>query len=200
MNSELDRIFEQGLSEVTRSPKAPLSDERIAAAAAATTSGVGIWLLAHAREILLCAVSLAVGVGGTLLVMHLLDSRNTVPAETAAAIATDTASTTGTTMVAEDTATFSGEPTVDTVETQCIASLQTNPKTASVETRRAASLQTEQNTVSAKPASKVSRPKSHVSHSTSPVSTPVVVKKTVVQRDTVVINETVTLKDTVYVP
>ena len=179
MNSELDRIFEQGLSEVTHSPKTSLSDEQIAAAAKASKMGVGIWLLAHAREILLCAVSLAIGVGGTLLVMHLMDSRNTVPTETAAAIATDTASTTGTTMVAEDTVAFTGKTTVDAVETQCIASLQTDPNTTPVETRRAASLQNDRHTPS--------------------VTEPVVVKKTVVQRDTVVINETVTLKDTVYV-
>lgn len=183
MNSELDRIFEQGLSEVTRAPKAPLSDEQIAAAAKESKSGTGVWLRMHAKEILLCAVSLAVGIGGTLLVMHLLDSRNTVPAETAAAIATDTTNTPGTAMVAEDTVTFTGETTVGAVETRHGTSPQTNP-----------------HAVSAKPKSDVSSPKSHVSHSTSPVSSPVVVKKTVVQRDTVVINETVTLKDTVYVP
>ena len=91
MNSELDRIFDKGLSEVTRAPKVPLSDEQIAAAARESRSGAGVWLRMHAKEILLCAVSLAIGVGGTLLVMHLLGSRNTVPAETAAAIATDTA-------------------------------------------------------------------------------------------------------------
>ena len=175
MNSELDRIFDKGLSEVTRAPKVPLSDEQIAAAARESKSGTGVWLRMHAKEILLCAVSLAIGVGGTLLVMHLLGSRNTVPAETAAAIATDTASTTGTTMVAEDTVTL----TVDAVETQCIASLQTDPNIAPVETLRTTSLQNDRHTPS--------------------VTEPIVVKKTVVQRDTVVINETVTLKDTVYV-
>ncbi len=191
-SSELDRIVAQGISSAEHAPQHPMSEAQIAAAAA-STSGAGVWLLAHAREILLCAVSLAIGVGGTLLVMHLLGSRNTVPTETAAAIATDTTCTTGTTMVAEDTVAFTGKTTVDAVETQCIASLQTDPKTASVETRHGTSLQTDPHTVSAKPASNVSSPK-------SPVSSPVVVKKTVVQRDTVVINETVTLKDTVYVP
>lgn len=181
-SSELDRIVAQGISSAEHAPQHPMSEAQIAAAAA-STSGAGVWLLAHAREILLCAVSLAIGVGGTLLVMHLLGSRNTVPTETAAAIATDTTGTTGTTMVAEDTVAFTGKTTVDAVETQCIASLQTDLKT-----------------VSAKPTSNVSSPKSHVSHSTSPVSTPVIVKKTVVQRDTVVLNETVILKDTVYVP
>lgn len=169
--TQLDQIFERSISDVSHKPQHPMSEAQIAAAAA-STSGVGIWLLAHAREILLCAVSLAVGVGGTLLVMHLTGSRNTVPTETVAAITNDT---TNTAMVAEDTVTYTGETTVNAVET-----------------RHGTSPQTEQNAVSAKPTS-------HVSSPTSPVSTPVVVKKTVVQRDTVVINETVTLKDTVYV-
>ena len=177
-SSELDRIVAQGISSAEHAPQHPMSEAQIAAAAA-STSGAGVWLLAHAREILLCAVSLAIGVGGTLLVMHLLGSRNTVPAETAAAIATDTASTTGTTRVAEDTVAFTGKTTVDAVETQCIASLQTDPNIAPVETLRTTSLQNDRHTPS--------------------VTEPIVVKKTVVQRDTVVINETVTLKDTVYV-
>ena len=196
MNSELDRIFEQGLSKVTRAPRIPLSDEQIAAAAKESRSGAGVWLRMHAKEILLCAVSVAVGVAVTLLIMHLIGNRDTVPmpTETAATITNDTAYTA---MVAEDTATFSGEPTVDTVETQCIASLQTDPNTASakpntktattaVETHGRASLQTD------KPANTSAK------HDTEPAVSPVVVKKTVVQRDTVVINETVTIKDTVY--
>ena len=188
MNSELDRIFEQGLSKVTRAPKAPLSDEQIAAAAKESKSGAVVWLRMHAKEILLCVVSVTVGVGVTLLVMHLIGNHDTVPVptKTAATITNDTANTA---MVAEDTATFSGEPTVDTVETQCIASLQTDPNTASakpntktaataVETHGRASLQND--------------------HHTPSVTEPVIIKKTVVQRDTVVINETVTIKDTVY--
>ena len=172
MNSKLDRIFEQGLSDVTRAPQKTLSEEQLKAVAAASKSGAGIWLLSHAREILLCAVSFAVGIGATLLVTHLMGSRNIVPIETAAAIPTDTV---GTAMVAEDTVAFTGETSEDAVET-----------------RRAASLQNDRPTIaSVKSTSNVSNPKSHV-------STPVVVKKTVVQRDTVVINEMVTLKDTVY--
>ena len=128
MNSELDRIFEQGLSEVTRAPKAPLSDEQIAAAAKESRSGAGVWLLAHAREILLCAVSLAVGIGGTLLVTHLIGNRemSPTPIETAAATTTDSA------MVEENTATFSGEPTVDDVKTLRATSLQNNHHTPSI--------------------------------------------------------------------
>ena len=187
--TDIDNLFEQGLSEVTRAPRKTLSEEQIKAAAAASKSGAGIWLLSHAREMLLCAVSFAVGIGATLLVTHLMGSRNIVPTETAAAITTDTV---GTAMVAEDTVAFTGETSADAVETRRAASLQTNPNIASVEPRNGASLQNDSPTAaSVKSTSNVSNPKSHV-------STPVVVRKTVVQRDTVVINETVTLKDTVY--
>lgn len=171
--SEIDRLFEQGVSEVTRQPQRPLSEAQLAAAAAASKSGAGILLLSHAKEILLCVVSLLVGIGGTLLVTHFTGSRNTVPTETAAAIPTDTANTA---RAVEDTVAYTGKTTVNTVET-C----------------HGASPQSDSHAVPAKPASNVSSPKSHV-------SSPVIVKKTVVQRDTVVINETVTLKDTVYVP
>ena len=188
MNSKLDRIFEQGLSDVTRAPQKTLSDEQIKAAAAASTSGVGVWLLAHAKEMLMCAVSFAVGIGATLLVTHLMDSRNIVPTETSAAITADTANAA---MAAEDTVAFKGKIAVDDVETRHGTSLQTDPNIVSAKTRHGTSLQTNQHSVPAKPTANVSQP-------SSDVSTPVVVKKTVVQRDTVVINETVTLKDTVY--
>ena len=169
--TDIDRLFEKGVSEVSRAPRKTLSDEQIKAAAAASTSGAGVWLLAHAKEMLMCAVSLSVGIGGTLLVTHLTDNRNAAPTETAAAITTDTANAA---MAAEDTVAFKGKIAVDDVET-----------------RHGTSLQTNQHSVPAKPTANVSQP-------SSDVSTPVVVKKTVVQRDTVVINETVTLKDTVY--
>ena len=220
MNSELDRIFDKGLSEVTRAPKVPLSDEQIAAAAKESRSGAGVWLLMHAKEILLCAVSLAVGVGITLLVMHHIGNRETspTPTETAATTTTDTVYTTNTAMVEENIATFAGEPTVDDVETLRATSLQTNkPVTTSektntataataVETRHGTSLQTDPNTASAKPntATAATAVETHGraslqnDHHTPSVTEPVVIKKTVVQRDTVVINETVTIKDTVY--
>ncbi len=220
MNSELDRIFDKGLSEVTRAPKVPLSDEQIAAAAKESRSGAGVWLLMHAKVILLCAVSLAVGVGITLLGMHLIGNRETspTPTETAATTTTDTVYTTNTAMVEENIATFAGEPTVDDVETLRATSLQTDkpvttsekPNTATaataVETRHGTSLQTDPNTASAKPntATTATAVETHGraslqnDHHTPSVTEPVVIKKTVVQRDTVVINETVTIKDTVY--
>ena len=181
MMNELDRLFNQGVSDVSRQPKKTLSEAEIAAAAAASKSGAGIWLLSHAKEFLLCAVSLAVGVGGTLLVTHAIDNRNTVPTpdETVVSATTDTIQTTNTAMIAEDTVALSKESTATDVETLRATSLPNGH-----------------------PASHVSHPTSHVSRPTSNVSNTgtVTVKKTVVQRDTVIINETVILKDTVYVP
>ncbi len=155
--TDIDRLFEQGVSDVSHTPRKTMSVEQIAASSA-SKSGVGILLLSHAKEILLCIFSFLVGVGETLFFVHRTGNRDTAPTETVATIPTDTANTARS---VEDTIAYTGKTTV--------------------------------NAVSAKPASNVSRPK-------SPVSSPVVVKKTVVQRDTVVINETVTLKDTVYVP
>ena len=149
--TDIDRLFEQGVSDVSHTPRKTMSVEKIAASSA-SKSGVGILLLSHAKEILLCIFSFLVGVGETLFFVHRTGNRDTAPTETVATIPTDTANTARS---VEDTIAYT--------------------------------------VVSAKPASDVSSPK-------SPVSTPVVVKKTVVQRDTVVINETVTLKDTVYVP
>lgn len=149
--TDIDRLFEQGVSDVSHTPRKTMSVEKIAASSA-SKSGVGILLLSHAKEILLCIFSFLVGVGETLFFVHRTGNRDTAPTETVATIPTDTANTARS---VEDTIAYT--------------------------------------VVSAKPASNVSSPK-------SPVSSPVVVKKTVVQRDTVVINETVTLKDTVYVP
>ena len=165
MNSELDRIFEQGLSKVTRSPKVPLSDEQIAAAAKESKSGAAVWLRMHAKEILLCAVLLSVGIAGTLLVTHFTGNQESAPkpAETVAAVVCDT------TMGADDTDVLSDGPATTVVETHGRASLQTD-----------------------QPANTSAK------HDTEPAVFPVVVKKTIVQRDTVVINETVTIKDTVY--
>ena len=149
--TDIDRLFEQGVSDVSHTPRKTMSVEKIAASSA-SKSGVGILLLSHAKEILLCIFSFLVGVGETLFFVHRTGNRDTAPTETVATIPTDTANTARS---VEDTIAYT--------------------------------------VVSAKPASDVSSPK-------SPVSTPVVVKKTVVQRDTVVINETVIIKDTTYVP
>jgi cytoskeletal protein RodZ len=194
MNSELDKMFERGTADVSRTPRTPLSDEQIAAAAKESKSGVVLWMRMHEKEILAVAILLAVGIAGTLMIVHFTKSQGNAPepAETVAAVACDT------TMGTDDMDARSAEPATFTVETRHGTSLQndqsvttpaktnTEAATSAVETRRAASLQTEQSvTTSAKP-------------NTEPATPPVVVKKTIVRRDTVVINETVTVKDTVY--
>ena len=195
MNSEWDRIFEQGLSDLTRTPKTPLSDEQIAAAAKESKSGVVLWLRMHVKGILLCIVSLAVVVGGAWMVTHLADQQvsATEPEETVAAVVCDTA------MGADDTGVFSGGTATTVVETQCIASLQTDnsittsakpnnkPAVTAVETRHGTSLQIDQ------------LDDNPVKPNTEPAAPTVIVKKTIVQRDTIVINETVVIKDTTYV-
>ena len=72
---DLDRLFERGVSDVSRQPQAPMTDVQVAAAAAASKSSAGIWLLSHAKEILIGTVSFAVGVGGTLAVTHVCKTR-----------------------------------------------------------------------------------------------------------------------------
>ena len=131
MNSELDRIFEQGLSDLTRTPKTPLSDEQIATAAKASRIGVVLWLRMHVKEILLCAISLVVGIGCTLLVLHFTGVQRVAPEpeETVAAVVCDTA------MVADDTTLPPVEPTTSIVETRHGASLQ--PMSSSVQPQSA---------------------------------------------------------------
>ena len=179
-SSELDRIVAQGISSAEHAPQHPMSEAQIAAAAA-STSGAGVWLLAHAREILIGMVSFFAGCLVTVSVLHYAAPK---PSEPQAGE-----------NVNVDTIALPSESERVVVETFHETSLQNedhsvpssvNP-TSNI-TRHSSHLQP--------PESQVQSPKSHVP---SPESQePVVVKKTVVQRDTVVINETVTLKDTVY--
>ena len=179
--TKLDRIFEQGLSDVTRAPRKTLSEEQIKAAAAASKSGAGIWLLSHAREMLIGLVSFITGCLVTFAVLHYTAPKPSEPQ------AGENANV--------DTIALPSESERVVVETFHETSLQNEDHSApssvnptSNITRHTSHLQT--------PESQVQSPKSHVQ---SPESQePVVVKKTVVQRDTVVIKETVTLKDTVY--
>jgi cytoskeletal protein RodZ len=167
MNSELDRMFEHSMSNLSRAPQAPLTDEQIATAAKASKTGAVLWLRMHMKEILTFAILLAVGIGGTLLVTHYTGNQRVAPepAEPVAAVMADT------TLVSDDAAARPAEPTMSTVET-----------------RHGTSLQNDQ------PANSSAKP------NIEPAAPPVVVKKTIVQRDTVVINETVIIKDTTYVP
>ncbi|MBO7445428.1 MAG: hypothetical protein J6T86_03355 [Bacteroidales bacterium] len=170
-------MFERGVSDVSRMPQAPMTDAQIASAAAASKTGAGIWLLSHAKEILIGAVSFTVGVGGTLLATHTLGDRNTTsqPAQsTVIVVSADT------TMLADDTVSAIDETSAlsnTPVETWRGTSSTTTSQNASQETFHGTSLKTAQ-----------------------PAATPVIVTKTVIRRDTVHIHETITIKDTVYVP
>ena len=177
----IDNLFERGVSEVSRAPRKTLSDEQIKAAAAASKSGAGIWLLSHAKEMLIGVVSFVTGCFVTFAVLHYTVPKPSEPQ--------------------------AGENVnVDTI------ALPAESEMVVVETLRATSLQNEDHSVpsSVNPTSNITRhtshdqtPKSHVpspkSHVQSPESQePVVVKKTVVQRDTVHVKKTVVVKDTVY--
>lgn len=74
--TELDRLFEQGVSNIERAPQKTLSDEQIKVAAAASKGGAGIWLLAHAKEILIVLILSLVGVVATIPLWH---SPSTLP-------------------------------------------------------------------------------------------------------------------------
>lgn len=179
---DLDRLFERGVSDVSRMPQAPMTDAQIASAAAASKTGAGIWLLSHAKELLIGVASFAVGVGGTLLATHTLGDRHTTsqPAQsTVIVVSADT------TLLADDTVSAIDETSAlsnTPVETQRIASQPaTSLHNASPEIFHGKSLQVEAKTA-------------------QPAATPVIVTKTVIRRDTVHIHETITIKDTVYVP
>ena len=201
MNSELDRMFEHSMSNLSRAPQAPLTDEQIATAAKASKTGAVLWLRMHVKEILLCAIFLAIGIAGTLLVTHSADNQDiaTKPEETVATVAGDTAiGAADTDMLSDGPATKTNtESTSIPVETMCTSSPQTDrpvttsaephnkPAASAVETRQGTSLQPQIPSVQ--------------SHPTHPkTNEPVVIKKTIIQRDTVIINETITVKDTVY--
>lgn len=179
--ADIDRLFEKGVSEVSRAPRKTLSDEQIKTAAVASKSGAGIWLLAHAREMLIGVVSFVTGCLVTFAVL-----RYTVPKPS--------------------------EPQAgENVNVDTIA-LPSESERVVVETFHETSLQNEDHSVpsSVNPTSNITRHTSHhqtpESHVQSPKShvpslesqEPVVVKKTVVQRDTVHVKKTVVMKDTVY--
>ena len=178
---DLDRQFERGVSDVSRMPQAPMTDAQIASAAAASKTGAGIWLLSHAKEILIGAVSFTVGVGGTLLVTHALQDKapSQFPAEQTALVTDDSLSEE---TLSADTAIFTAESSEQIV------------------------VEPENQTSTASNSSKVSSQKEETVKTTTPktaatstTSEPMVIKKTVIQRDTVQINETVVVKDTVYI-
>jgi len=176
---EIDRLFEKGISDVAHEPRKSLSEAEIAAAAAASKSGAGIWLLSHAKEILLCALSFAAGCLVMLAVLHY-----TAPKPS------DPQTSTGSTEVCNnDSGDDYDETGNDLVNENDFDQYKDNVSTTKLQTTT----------------TKVTKSTSDSQTSNYQLLTPnylepVTVKKTIVQRDTVVINETVILKDTVYVP
>lgn len=179
--SGLDRLFAKGVSDVERMPQKTLSDEQIRIAAAASKTGAGIWLLSHAKEIALCIVSFAVGVGGTLAITHALQDKVSpqIPTEQTTLVVADSLSED---TLSDDTIVYTAgsyEQVVAQPKNQT-ASTGTGPKVSSPK----------QETV------KTTSPKATV---TSTTSEPVVIKKTIVRRDTVRMKESIIVKDTVYI-
>ena len=178
---DVDRLFEQGVSDVSRAPRQMLTDAEIASAAAASKTGAGIWLLAHAKELLIGAASFAVGVGTTLLATHALHDKapSELPTEQTALVTADSLSEE---ILTDDTADYtaeSSEQAVDEPKSQT-ASASSDPKASSPQ-------QETVKTTNAKAAA------------TSTTSEPVVIKKTIIQRDTIRIQETVIVKDTIVI-
>ncbi len=178
---DLDRLFERGVSDVSRMPQVPMTDAQVAAAAAASKSSAGIWLLSHAKEILVGAVSFAVGVGGTLLVTHALQDKapSQLPAEQTTLVTADSLSEEPFT---DSTVLYTTEPSE-----QAVIEPGSQTSTASSSSKASSS---KQETV------KTTTPKTTA---TSTTSEPVVIKKTVIKRDTIRMKESVVVKDTVYV-
>lgn len=179
-HTNIDRLFERSVSDVSRMPQVPMTDAQVAAAAAASKTGAGIWLLSHAKEILIGAASFAVGVGGTLVVTHALqdEAPSKLPAEQTALVTTDS--------LAEEP--FTDSTVLYTTESSEQAVVRQENQTSTASNSSKISSQKEETVKTAAPEAMA----------TSTTSEPVVIKKTVVQRDTVHLRETVIVKDTVY--
>ena len=178
--SGLDRLFEKGVSGVERMPKKTLSDEQIRIAAAASKTGAGIWLLSHAKEIALCVVSFAVGVGGTLAITHALQDKVSpqIPTEQTTLVVADSLS--------EDT--LSDDIAVYPAETSEPSGVRLENRSAPTSTGSSASSQKHE-TVQTTPKTM----------ETPTTPEPVVIRKTIIKRDTIRMRESVIVKDTVYV-
>lgn len=178
---DLDRLFERGVSDVSRQPQAPMTDAQVAVAAAASKTGAGIWLLSHAKEILIGAVSFAVGVGGTLAVTHVLQDKasSQLPAEQTTLVTADSLSEEPFT---DSTVLYTTEPSEQAV-------IEPGSQTSTTSSSSKAS-SSKQETV------KTTTPKTTA---TSTTSEPVIIRKTIVRHDTIRMKESVVVKDTVYV-
>lgn len=179
-HTNIDRLFERSVSDVSRMPQAPMTDAQVAAAASASKTGAGVWLLSHAKEILIGTVSFAVGVGGTLAVTHALQDKapSQFPAEQTALVTTDS---------------LSEEPFTDSTVLYTTESSEHAVSRQENQTSTASSI-----AMASSPKEEPVKTAAPEATATSTTSEPVVIKKTVVQRDTVHLRETVIVKDTVY--
>ena len=181
MMNELDHLFEQGVSDVARAPRQMLTDAEIASAAAASKTSAGIWLLSHAKEILVGAISFAMGVGTTLLATHALHGKapSQLPAEQTALMTADSLSEE---TLSDDTAVYKAESNEHNV---------VQPENQTTSTSTSSTTASQKNGSVETTASKAA---------TAPTTAgPVVIKKTVVQRDTMRKQEQIIIRDTVYV-
>ena len=190
--TDIDNLFEQGVSNVSRAPRKTLSDEQIKAAAAASKSGAGIWLLSHAKEMLIGVVSFVAGCLVMIAVLHYA-----APKPSDSQVGTDMTDKT-------DVAVVDNELDNDLDNDLDLNQHGQNEQTSQLQNPEYQVHSPKSQVHSPKsqaqsPKSQVQSPKSQV-QSPKSQEEPVVVKKTIVQRDTVVINETVIFKDTVYVP
>lgn len=176
---KIDKLFAKGVRNASHAPHTPLSEEKIAAAAAATSqSGAGIRLISHGREILLCATSLAVGVGATLLTTHLIQPQEPATQPTVEAVAVDL----------NDSSDYDISHDFDIDNTANDKSNIANRKSPATNPQFPTSnIQL--------PTSNPQIPKANGQH-----PEPAIIKKTIIQRDTIKINQTIIIKDTVYVP
>ena len=178
--TDIDNLFERGVSDVSRAPRKTLTEEQIKAAAAASKSGAGVWLLSHAKEMLIGVVSFAAGCLVMIAVLHYAAPK---PSDSQAG------------------ADMTDKTDVAVVDNDLDNDLNLNQQGQNEQTSQ---FQNPESQVQS-PKSQVQSPKSQAQSPKSQVQSPesqepVVIKKTIVQRDTVVINETVVVKDTVYVP
>ena len=187
-NMKIDRLFERGLSDTARAPLSPMTEAQIASAAAKSKAGAAIWLLSHAKEILIGAVAFFIGVGATLTATRLAADKPASPPDAEKVVATTQDTTTDNRLMIVETS----------VE-------ETDSASIAVETKRAPSPLA--STSVTKPASTLpittsrsTQPMPNIQHSPSHTSNnePVVIKKIIVRRDTVHLRETVIVKDTVY--
>lgn len=190
---KIDKLFAKGVRNASHAPHTPLSEEKIAAAAAATTqSGAGIWLISHGREILLCATSLAVGVGATLLTTHLIQPQEPATQPTVEAVAVDLCDSSDYDIIHDFDIDNTANDKSKIVNRKSQISSDQPPITLSQKTTA--------NHQQPIPNTQIPKANGQKPNANSQHPEPAIIKKTIIQRDTVKINQTIIIKDTVYVP